>query len=371
MKNKIELLLAMLFAAGIMLFAASVWLLIARLPGKPEQKQAGTSPLPYSESAVCIHPEHDRDTQLCTICGEKVCHEYGSSRICRCGKELRFTSDYFDPALWEPCEQKGSVETLAYTTRDLNGEEHIKHLEVYLPYGYDPAEQYNVLVLLHGANGDEHYWFKERGYVYPWGDSPWEKFTTVFDNMIRLKICRPLIIVSPTYYLSEEMREGGTRFEDDVQQMRFEVLSDMLPAVVSRYSTYAAGPDYASLCNARDHFGFLGASYGGRLCCNAILTYDLDVFSWAGAVSGLAADVPEMNGIWNTLGFDALPVHFLYTAAGEQDPAREDTVESYAALLAGSAKISEANSCYVEVAEAAHEERVWDNAVYDCLQLFF
>ena len=49
----------------------------------------------------------------------------------------------------------------------------------------------------------------------------------------------------------------------------------------------------------------------------------------------------------------------------------EDTQESYSSLLTFSSKISEENSCFVQITGAQHEERVWDNAVYDCLQYFF
>ena len=365
---KIKLLPVLVF----ILFAVSAVLL---LPGLLNN-QGPFLPVPspeqnsFSASGFCNHPSHDRETQRCSVCGQLVCHEYIAG-ICSCGKKLAFTTDYFDLALWNPCEEKGTVETVEYETRDAKGELHRKQMEVYLPCGYQADQPYNVLVLLHGSGGDEHYWFRERGYVYPWGDSPWEKFSTVLDNMINRKICRPVIVVSPTYYLNEEAREQGNNFEEDIRQMRYEVIRDILPAVVDRYSTYAAASDYASLCAARDHFGFLGASYGGMLCCNAVLTYDIDVFSWFGAVSGLYANVPEMNSVWDELGFDSLQIHYLYTAAGDQDQMLEDTQESYSSLLTFSSKISEENSCFVQITGAQHEERVWDNAVYDCLQFFF
>ncbi|MBQ8074636.1 MAG: hypothetical protein IJ237_01495 [Oscillospiraceae bacterium] len=331
----------------------------------PSLEQTVLFPVP-----LCAHPSHDPETQRCTVCGQLVCHEYIGG-ICSCGKAFTFTTDYFDPSLWDACEEKGTVETVEYETKDVNGNVYRKQMEVYLPYGYSADRKYNVLLLLHGSGGDEHYWFKERGYVYPWGDSPWEKFSTVLDNMINRKLCHPAIVVSPTYYLGEEAREMGGNFENDVQQMRYEVIRDILPAVVNRYSTYASGSDYSSLCAARDHFGFLGASYGGMLCCNAILTYDIDVFSWFAAVSGLYANVPEMNAVWEDLGFQNLKIRYLYTSAGDQDRMLEDTQESFSSLLRLSPKITEENSCFVQIMGAQHEERVWDNAVYDCLQFFF
>ena len=33
-----------------------------------------------------------------------------------------------------------------------------KELLVYLPYGYDPAQKYNVVYALHGTEGDQTYW---------------------------------------------------------------------------------------------------------------------------------------------------------------------------------------------------------------------
>ena len=365
MNKRILLLLVFL------LFACSAFLLIPEMTKRDED--TNTQPITLHDSypvTECSHPSHNRETQLCVRCGRKVCHDYVDG-ICRCGQKMAYTTDYFDPALWNDCEEQGTIETLEYTTKDMHGDLHVKQLEVYLPYGYNSQTQYNVLVLMHGTGGDEHYWFKERGYVYPWGDSPWKKFSNVLDNMISRKICPPTIVVSPTYYLNDEAREEGNSFEDDVQQIRFEVIKDILLTITERYSTYAAGSDYSSLCASRDHFGFLGASYGGMLCCNAILTYDIDVFSWIAAVSGLYADVPEMNRIWEDLGFENLTIHSLYTAAGDNDMMREDTEESYAALVGFSTKVFDRNSVYVQINDAQHEERVWDNAVYDCLQYFF
>lgn len=366
MKNKQMLFLVFLAFSGFILLLFSVLWKNSRdiLPVRVSEQPV------FSQVSSCEHPSHDRETQRCNVCGQPVYHDYIDG-ICACGKKLSFTADYFDPSLWNPCEEKGTIETVEYETRDANGEMYRKRMEVYLPCGYLADQPYNVLLLLHGSGGDEHYWLKERGYVYPWGDSPWEKFSTVLDNMISRKLCRPVILVSPTYYPDENAREQGNRLEEDVQQMRYEIIQDILPAIVNRYSTYAAGSDYASLCAARDHFGILGASYGGILCCNAVLTYDVDVFSWFAAVSGLSANVPEMNAVWKTLGFDDLHIHYLYTAAGDRDSMLEDTQDSYSSLLSSSDKISERNSCFVKIEGARHEERVWDNALYDCLQFFF
>ena len=67
-----------------------------------------------------------------------------------------------------------------------------KELLVYLPYGYDPAEKYNVVYALHGTEGDETYWI---------GDCATGSSTRkLLDRMIDKGECAPFILVTPTYY---------------------------------------------------------------------------------------------------------------------------------------------------------------------------
>ena len=384
MPKSLRVLFVILIITSVLLLSLSATLIIAAKLGRTElieavaenvlPKLSGSSgSYQFSIPSGCLHEAHDPLTQVCARCGQTVCHDYVNG-ICRCGKIAPLTSDYFDASFWAPCTHAGTVETITYTTHDAYAtpqEAFTKSMEVYLPYGYNPSEKYNVLVLLHGNGGDEHYWFKARGYSYADGYSPWEPFSTVLDNMIDRHLCKPVIVVSPTYYLTEEDRLSGNDLSRDSTRMRYEVLQSILPAVISRYSTYAAGTGYSDMCAARDHFGFLGASYGGMIACNAILTYDIDVFSWLATVSGIYANVPEMNKTWQILNFSDLPINYLYTSAGENDTMREDTVSSYESLIGYSDKLTSSNCCYIDVAAAEHEERVWDNAVYNCLMLFF
>ena len=113
---------------------------------------------------ACRHTEHD-SAAVCTLCGEQGRHNfvYGVCTVCR-AKPVFEERDL--PAwLRVPCEEKGTVETVKYTTRDYEMEGYgaivpgyEKEMSVYLPYGYDPAEKYNLLILLHGLGGSEDYW---------------------------------------------------------------------------------------------------------------------------------------------------------------------------------------------------------------------
>ena len=77
--------------------------------------------------------------------------------------EFKTTLDAIDD-LKVPCSEQGSIVELSYTTpayavNEMLGKNETmeKTLQVYLPYGYDEAKQYNVLYLLHGTGGKDTY----------------------------------------------------------------------------------------------------------------------------------------------------------------------------------------------------------------------
>ena len=151
----------------------------------------------------------------------------------------------------EECSEKGTVETLRYTCHSyaleaVTGESDImveKSMNVYLPYGYDDNKEYDVLYLLHGTGGFEDYWI---------GDSSTGRITcNVLDNMIQRKECKPVIVVSPTYYspvvsMGYRDMEPTELFDTekdpyaDQWPMYFwkELRNDIIPLVESEYSTY-------------------------------------------------------------------------------------------------------------------------------------
>ncbi len=67
-----------------------------------------------------------------------------------------------------------------------------KEMYVYLPFGYDPAQKYDVVYLLHGTGEPAAYWL---------GDTDMgKKAVPMPDRMIDTGECRPVIVVAPTYY---------------------------------------------------------------------------------------------------------------------------------------------------------------------------
>ena len=103
--------------------------------------------------------------------------------------------------LTKECSEKGTVVTLEYDTDAYIPELHEslhKSLMAYLPYGYDETKQYDVLYLLHGSSDYEdaaQFWLLDFG----------ASTRAVLDNMIQRKLCKPVIVVCPTYYCMTEI----------------------------------------------------------------------------------------------------------------------------------------------------------------------
>lgn len=375
-------LLALLMAVCIVLMALSISAILGSRKSSggtyvEVASNTGVSVAPVAvqtpSPAPCAHPSHS-EQGFCSLCGEKLCHEYING-VCSCGKPLEFETGSIDESLWLPCDHRGTLKTLEYQTRDeYYGGDRLftKTLDVYLPYGYSEENRYDVLILLHGTKGSSGYWFSEgRGYCY--GDSrsdEWGSFMTVIDNMIDRRLCEPLIIVSPTYYLTDAERHSGDNLDRDITRMRYETVNSILPYIIENFSTYAEGSTYSEMCAARSHFGFIGASYGGILAYKSILTYDIDVFSWIGSISGGLADAAYIEYTWDQLGYGVLGIDYLYNSAGDRDSMRKDALDSYHAVLSCS-KLSDDNCCMCTIENASHEDRVWDNGIYNCLQFFF
>ena len=258
---------------------------------------------------------------------------------------------YLSDDMFEPNAEAGTVELVTYTTQS-----HEKKMQVYLPYGYSDEKQYNVLILMHGSDGNEGYWF---GQYQFYGGKPVE-LQNLIDNMIYFGYCEPLIIVSPTFYLNDDERDEGTNPQRDFSRMAAEIRTDIIPYIKEHYSTY----------DSRNHFGFIGASYGSIILYNSVLPQDLGYISWWGAISGYQADIYTINSILATYG-DDIGIDYFYTSAGSKDSMKPETVLGYNNMLYLCPKIDGSNICYTEILDAEHEGRVWVNGIYNCLLIFF
>lgn len=160
-----------------------------------------------------------------------------------------------------PAKQQGTLVELTYNTYESRTyEQKIQQIQkraiVYLPYGYNESQKYNVLYLMHGGWSDET---SQLGTpAAPTG------FKNVLDNAIQNGDFEPLIIVCPTYNneSSEDSADYTLSFHTLTVNYHNELVHDLIPAVEGTYSTYAKTSSPEDIKNSRDHRAFGGFSMG-------------------------------------------------------------------------------------------------------------
>ena len=157
-------------------------------------------------------------------------------------RELAICEDNLDRSLFEPAKEQGTVELVQYMTEDRvsgGGIQVMKDLAVYLPYGYDPSKQYDVLMLLHCAGFDHRFWLVDNreyrilgeglapsqdDWTLPGANVPGGVLPVYVPNMLDRMIedgwCRPLIVVSPCIYLYDGQPSAAGNAYDYVQFSR-------------------------------------------------------------------------------------------------------------------------------------------------------
>lgn len=144
----------------------------------------------------------------------------------------------------------GNVERFEYTTDEGNK----KHAMVYLPYGYNAAQKYDILYLMHGGGGSAE------GVLGNEGGS--NELTKILDNLIENGDMRPMIGVAPTFYPEEGADSSVGTAEKYVKLFPEEWKKSLVPALESQYSTYAETTDEKGLIESREHRAFGGFSMG-------------------------------------------------------------------------------------------------------------
>lgn len=219
------------------------------------------------------------------------------------------------------CAQQGTIEKIEYKTKAYatDGREVTKSAYVYLPYGYSENERYDILYLLHGTGDDESYWLI---------DNPENK--TMIDNLIFYGVIRPLLIVTPTFYV-----EGDCANDLDPLTYSFneELRNDLMPAVEGKYSTYAERCDAAAFTESRSHRAFAGLSRGAVTTLHSAFCGSLDYFSSFGTFSASRTPVEEFRAAIQSEKFKDFSIDYRYLASGAFDFGLHSQVTDYKALL--------------------------------------
>ena len=162
-------------------------------------------------------------------------------------------SEFFQTAT-----RQGAIELVEYDSKDYTQSSRPathKPAYVYVPYGYDPSKQYDVIYLLHGWTGVAEEYFLGRS-----GNSR-TGLVNIFDNLIQRGLCRPFIAVSPTWDKDNRSKDWGESTREAAIFSQ-EYVNDLIPAVETRYSTYLTEATPEGILASRAHRAIGGFSLG-------------------------------------------------------------------------------------------------------------
>ena len=273
----------------------------------------------------------------------------------------------------EPCDHPGNLEKLTYKTwESFSYEKHSQQLTkdawVYLPYGYDPDQKYNIFYLSHGG------WSNETTIMGT--DTNPNSFKNVIDHAIEDGKMRPMILVMVTY----NNTDGHDSWDYSLaikltDQFHNELVNDIIPAIEGKYSTYAADTSKEALIASRGHRGFGGFSMGSvNTWCT--FRYAMDYFRYFMPMSGnYGADGGYMAEMVKNQGYTA-DDFFVLSMSGPDDFAYsgiKSQIESMAAndMFTYGDTEAEGNLAWREMAGFQHGPEASDLYTYNGLQFFW
>ncbi len=257
--------------------------------------------------------------------------------------------------------QAGTLEELTYETRAYATDKRpvTKRALVYLPYGYDANKSYNILYLMHGTGDDEEFWLRTHGYN-----------KIMLDRLIDQGEIDPLIVVTPTFYVEDDGKDSSL----DILTFSFrdELRNDLMPAVESKYATWAETADDAGFAASRDHRAFAGLSRGAVTTANSVLCGCLDYFSYFGLFSSFRTTEEYLRETIQSGEWKELPIHYLYATTANFDFATPYMLPGYRMLCSAEPRMREGvNTSFDLFPMQYHSIGHWHLSLYNFLQKIF
>ena len=213
-------------------------------------------------------------------------------------------------------QKPGKLEKLTYETwESLNYKSHTQKLKknawIYLPYNYSKNNKYNILYLSHGGWSDEN--------TFMGSDTKPTIFKNIIDISIEKKEINPLIIVLLTYNNTSNKDSWDFNLAIELtDRYHNELINDLIPAVESKYSTFAENISEKGLKNSRDHRAFGGFSMGSvNTWCT--FRYCLDFFRYFIPISGNYSTSGEYIANFVRKSGHNFKDFFIYAASGTSD----------------------------------------------------
>lgn len=275
--------------------------------------------------------------------------------------------------------EAGRMESVSYTTHNAAGAEVSKTAYVYLPYGYDREQQYNILYLMHGGGGNQ-------ATLMGTPDHPLA-LKHILDHMIQDKLIAPLLIVTPSFYT--EGSDGSMAAVGELtHQFQEELRNELMPVVEGRYSTYAEGTSEADFTNSRDHRAFSGFSMGSVTTWYAVAE-NLAYFRYFIPASGDCWAITQMGGasqpaetasyLANAIreqGYSLLDL-FIFAVTGTRDIAHDNLTPQIEAMRALADDFvydyrpEQGNLYYLDVEGGVHDYSWFNDYLYTILPILF
>lgn len=216
----------------------------------------------------------------------------------------------------QPASQPGTLDRLTYQTwESFSYAQHTNPLTkeawIYLPYGYNAERPYNIFYLSHGGWSDETT-------IMGTDENP-TILKHVIDHAIEEGRMQPMILVMLTYNNTSDRDSWDYGLALDLtDQFHQELVNDLIPAVESRYHTYATDTTPEGLKASRDHRGFGGFSMGAvNTWCT--FRYALDYFRYFMPMSGnYTTDGEKMASYVEAQGYGPSDF-FIFAASGTED----------------------------------------------------
>ncbi len=106
----------------------------------------------------------------------------------------------------------GCVQSIPYQmTNPDNLQKTTKSAFVYFPHGFSPNQDWDVLYLIHGWTENNSYFLNDKNCV----------LKTLLDNLIVQNVCRPFIVVSPTWDIDNEEKDWEVSCKEIIVTFNF------------------------------------------------------------------------------------------------------------------------------------------------------
>lgn len=287
-----------------------IWLVLSvlLLSGCSYLKESETKAADENSNEPAVYAEENH-IEAGTVMQELECFE-------RNGRNIPQTLEVIPDEYRNKATQEGTLVRLDYDTwESFSYAEHSQKLTktawVYLPYGYDESQRYNIFYLSHGG------WSNEETVLGT--DRQPSELKMAIDHAVQDGRMVPMILVCPTYNNTGERDSWDYNLAIQLtDQFHNELLNDLIPAVEGKYHTWA---DYdtspGNLKASRDHRGFGGFSMGSVNTWHTF-QYCLDYFRYFMPMSGNMGDGQWIDAVvrdsdWTDEDF------FIWTATGTED----------------------------------------------------